>query len=157
MEFGQLADVADILAAIGVIVSLVFVAFEVRRNTNEVKRTAWEAGIDRFNALWSRTGSAELPEVLDRGRKDFESLSGPEKIAFGNYHNEMLLTYETMIVLGRNQSHGADLAPLPFAHLRYYFGFPGARQWWAEFARTRGLSPVMMQTMERVIASAVPE
>lgn len=154
MEFSQIADIADVLTAVGVIVSLLFVAYEVRRNTNEIKRTAWEANIDRFNAMWSRTSSADLADILDRGRRDFQALSGPEKIVFGNYHNEMCLTYETMIVLGRNQSLGDQLESIPLKHLRYYFGFAGTRQWWREFAETRGLSPVMNHAMEQALSAS---
>jgi hypothetical protein len=152
MDFGRIADVADMLAAIGVIVSLLFLAYEVRRNTNEVKRTAWEGMIDRFNALWSRTTSERLPEILDRGRNDFESLSGAEKVIFGNYHNEMLLTYEAMIVVGKHQALGEQITHIPIKHLRYYFAFPGARQWWVDFSETRGLSPLMEKTMLEVLS-----
>jgi len=155
MDFGRIADIADVLGTNGVILSLLFVAFEVRRNTDEVKRTAWESNIDRFNAMWGRTSGADLPDILDRGRRDFGSLSGPEKIVFRNSHNEMVLAYETMIVLGKNQALGDQLAPIPLKHLRYYFGFTGRRQWWSDFAETRGLSPVMMDTMKHALAPDV--
>jgi hypothetical protein len=45
MSFAQVADIADVLAAIGVIVSLLIVAYEVRKNTAEVKRTRVVGGI----------------------------------------------------------------------------------------------------------------
>ena len=65
-----------VFAALGVIVSLLFVAYEARRNTAEIKRTAWEANIDRFNAMWSRTSSTNLAEIRDRGRQDFADTRG---------------------------------------------------------------------------------
>lgn len=154
MSFAQVADIADVLAAIGVIVSLLIVAYEVRKNTIEVKRANWESGIDRFNALWSRTSGSELAAVLARGRQSFETLSASEQIMFGHFYNELCLTYETMIVLGRNQILGDELAGLPMQHLRYYFSFPGARQWWAGFAETRGLSPLIMRAINEAIEGA---
>jgi hypothetical protein len=139
----NLADVADLLAAAGVIASLLFVAYEVRRNTREVKRTNWESTVDRFNALWSRTTSCELADVIARGRENYEALTPSEQISFGNYHAELCLTFETMIVLGRNQVQGDDLLEIPKRHLRHHFRFPGARAWWSWFSRDLGLSPIM--------------
>ena len=72
--------------------------------------------------MWSRTSGPDLADVLDRGRTNFDSLSGSEKIIFGNYHNEMVLTSETMIVLGKDQALDDQLALIPHNHLRYYFG-----------------------------------
>jgi hypothetical protein len=147
MNLANLAGIADILAAVGVIASLLFVAYEVRRNTNEVKRTNWERMIDRFNTLWSRTSGDDLADVIARGRQEFGALTDGEKLAFGNYYNELCLTYEAMLVIGREQILGDGLAGLCMKHLRYYFAFPGAREWWKDFAETRGLSPIMMRAM----------
>jgi hypothetical protein len=149
----NLADVADLMAAMGVIASLLFVAYEVRRNTQEVKRTNWETTVDRFNALWSRTTSPELADVIARGRESFEALTPAEKITFTNYHAELCLTFETMIVLGRNQVQGDDLLDIPKRHLRHHFRFPGARAWWSWFGKDLGLSPIMEQAVNEAAST----
>jgi len=71
---------------------------------------------------------------------------------FGNYYNELCLTYEAMLVIGREQILGDELGEIPMKHLRYYFAFPGAREWWKDFAETRGLAPLMMRAMREAIS-----
>ncbi len=151
----HVANIADLLAAFGVIASLLVVAYEVRRNTNEVKRTNFESIIDRFMTLWSRTDGDDLPDILQRGRENYNLLSERDKIVFGNYLQELCLTYEALIVLGKNQIHGEEIAELPKRHLRYHFSFPGVRQWWDEFSASRGLAPLMNQTINAAVIESV--
>jgi hypothetical protein len=151
MTLEQWALVAEIVAAVAVIASLLFLAVEVRRNTAEAKRTNWESAIDRFKALWSRTSRDDLAEIIERGRKDYAGLSGSEKIVFGHYFFELCLTYEVMIVQGLDQIQGGDLEGLPHKHLQYQFSFPGTRQWWGEMSATQGLSPIMNEAVANAI------
>jgi hypothetical protein len=151
MDLSRLADLADLLGAIGVIASLLFVAYEVRRNTAEARRANWESSIDRFNALWSRTSGEQTADVLHRGRQSFLGLSGSEQIVFSNWYNELCLTYETMIVLGNEHVLGDKLTGLAMRHLQYYFGFAGAREWWQGFASNLGLSSVIMDAIDAAI------
>ena len=151
MTLAQIANIADLLAAFGVIASLLVVAYEIRRNTNEAKKTNFESLIDRFITLWSRTDGADLPDILNRGRKDYIGLTDRDQIIFGNYHQELCLTYEALLVFGLNQVHGDKISELPLKHLRYHFGFPGAQQWWIEFSSNRGLAPIISQAVENAI------
>ena len=63
MNWDAISTIAEVIAAVGVIASLLFVAYELRRNTGEVRRTNWESTVDRFNTLWSRTGGDDLADV----------------------------------------------------------------------------------------------
>ena len=155
MDFSQLADIADVLAAFGVIASLVFVAYEIRRNTKEAARTKWETTIDRLVSMWGRTSGEGSPEIIHKGRQDFESLSGPEKITFQNYHFELLLALEAVFVVGADQIHGEEVLEVSRRHLRHHLSFEGTRHWWTQFASRQGLSSMMMHEVEEAIRTGV--
>ena len=59
MNFSQLVEMADVFTIIGVIVSSLFVAYQVRQITNEIERIPWEASRGHISATWSRTSSAD--------------------------------------------------------------------------------------------------
>jgi len=151
LDWSELSAIADVLAALGVIASLLFVAVEVRKNTAEAKRTNWESTVSRLGSFWSRTSNESLPEVIEKGRADFQSLSGPEKVVFQGYYVEFCLALETVFVLGANQVHGEVVLDVCRKHIQYQFGFGGTRDWWKEFAASQGLSPLMTEEIERAI------
>lgn len=143
MEFSEISAIADLLAALGVIASLLFVAYEVRNSTREAKRTNWESTVNRLGAAWSRTSNESLPDVLHKGRENFQSLSGPEKIVFQGHHCEFLLAVEAVFVLGANQVYGEGVLVVCRRSLAFLMSFPGTREWWQDFHATQGFSPLM--------------
>ena len=153
MSLSELADVADLLAAAGVIASLVFVAVEVRRNTSELRRTSWESTIDRIAAVLSRTSGDSLSEIIQSGRQNYEALTESQKVAFRNYYFEQCLALESVFVLGPKQVHGEKILEVSRKHLHYHFSFPGTQAWWLEFSKTQGLSALMEQEVESAIRS----
>lgn len=148
-----LASIAEIVAGFGVVFSLLFVGWEIRRNTNHAKLTNWTEAVDRGNALLAQPCEPQLAAFLARGREDYDALSPAEQIMFGSYHNQLCLFYETMIVLGRNQAQGEGLDHIPAKQLAYCFSFPGARQWWTFFSAELGLHPSMESAVNAAIAA----
>jgi hypothetical protein len=153
VNLSELADFADLLAAVGVIASLVFVAIEVRRNTSELRRTSWESTIDRIAAGLSRTSGDTLSEIIQSGQQNYEALTESQKVAFRNYYFEQCLALESAFVLGPRQVHGEQILEVCRKHLRYHFSYPGTQAWWLEFSRTQGLSALMEQEVESAIKS----
>jgi hypothetical protein len=73
----------EVLAAIAVIVSLVFVGLEVRQNTVAVQSSAAQSVHENF-ATWYTTiqGDATLIAITTRGMQNYASLSSTEKGQF---------------------------------------------------------------------------
>jgi hypothetical protein len=134
---------AQIVASIAVVGSLLFLGFEMRRNYKQTRLANWEAVVDRFNALWSRTTTnTEFAEILARGRQSYGGLSDAEKIIFGDFHQELILTYETMMLSGAHATVSArQMADLTQKHLSHYLGSPGSKEWWHEFREVVELPP----------------
>ena len=75
MNASIIANYADVLAALGVIASLLFVAFQVRRNTKTVHNQQWLSTIDRRAENFSRPLDERVATTLDKGKKNFNGLS----------------------------------------------------------------------------------
>lgn len=79
----QFHKLAELLAALAVIISLVFVGLEVRQNTTAVQSSAAQAVHENFAAWYASIQSdSTLLEITTRGMQEYNSLSPTEKGQF---------------------------------------------------------------------------
>jgi hypothetical protein len=150
----DLTAFADLLAAAGVIASLIFVAFEIRRNTEQTKQANWANVADRFSAVYAQTDDIELAKIVVRGRQSYEGLSEAERLAFGHYLEQLCIALESLLVHGDSLAHGRDaMLALAKKHLAFHLSFPGAREWYEEFDTQRGFPPRMREFVREAIES----
>lgn len=150
MHLSNLADLADLLAALGVIISLVFVVLELRRNTHAIKQSNWDNWVDREQRIGSDIADPHLSDVIARGRQSYFALSPADRLAFGRYH-VVLTTQIEAIILKSEEQENYDPA-LSETAFRYYFGFPGTREWFAEYRRILWFPAYLIVAIDKAIA-----
>ncbi|MEM8591194.1 MAG: hypothetical protein AAGF13_01590 [Pseudomonadota bacterium] len=134
----NLADIADIIAAAGVIASLLFLAFELRVQNRETGLANWRHLLETLTEFKATTNDPVMADLIIRGQKDYSALSEQEKLSFGNWLEQGIH------IIGNFEKHSGtvpramkdlDIAVhnLMLDHLRS----PGAREWWAE-AKPKG-------------------
>jgi hypothetical protein len=77
MTIGEMAEVAEVVAAVGVLLSLLYVGYEIKQNTTAVRSTAYQAIHDAEDGFWadlaSDAGAARLwQQGLDTGLESLE-------------------------------------------------------------------------------------
>ena len=83
MTLEQLAFIAEIIGGIGVVASLIYLAFEIRsRRKQDGLRTAQELTAQWGGLMTSLHDSSELAEIWLKGNHDFESLDGASRIRY---------------------------------------------------------------------------
>jgi len=131
MTLSQFADIADLLAALGIVVTLGFLAYEMRQNAEQARLTNWHSTLDAIRGHKRRTDDLALSDVIDRGRQDFDALSGAEKIAFGYWMEEWCQAMEGLLVANRAAVHRQDqMKRAASGNYKAMFRHPGCRQWW---------------------------
>jgi hypothetical protein len=152
MDIAQITVLAELLAAAGVIASLIFVAFEVRKNTAQTRQANWGNAADRFNAVYAQTDDIELAKLVVKGRQSYHDLSEAEKVSFGHYLEQLCIAIEALLVHGESLAHGREaMMVLAKKHLAFHLNFPGARQWYDEFDQQRGYPPAMREFIKEAI------
>ena len=74
-------QVGELIAAVAVVISLVFVGYEVQQNSEAQSQTATEAVVRDFvGSIRSLSTNAEIACIYASGVQDFESLSGSERL-----------------------------------------------------------------------------
>lgn len=153
MTLEQFASLAEIIAGIGVIISLIFLATQVRQYTEETSNSNWALCLDRYITMASRGLTEELASVVTRGRKDYKGLSETEQFMFGSYMIEVALAHEALVFLG-NQVLRPDIREVPDKTLKYWFSQPGVSDWYEEFkAEKGGFSPKMNEYIDQLVAT----
>ena len=131
MTLEALYFIAQIVAALAVIASIVFLSMQVRENTREQKlkreHELQQMSVSFFDHFTDDEANAE---VFIRGGYDYRGLSGPEKFRFNNLASKAVRDFEYMLTLNKA---GVLDGPTLERQERMIFsllGTPGARLWW---------------------------
>ncbi len=83
MSLGDLANLGQIIGAIAVVISLFYVAYQIRQNTNAVRSATAQTVHEHF-AKWYHLLAADgdLSQIVANGLRDYSSLSQQEKARF---------------------------------------------------------------------------
>jgi len=153
MNLQQYSYFAEIIASIAVVASLLFVAFEIRKNTRESEIANWGTIADRFNSVYRQTDDAQLANLVAKGRESYNDLSDGEKISFGHYLEQMCIANQAFVILAGDQVHESDTNLAMFRkHMKFHLGFKGSREWYDEFERERGFPPKISAAIRDAIA-----
>ena len=135
MNLNDLANLGQIVGAVGVMVTLVYVALQIRQNTNAVRAATAQTVHEHFASWYHLLASDEsLSQVVIDGLKDYGSLSEKDKarfvamvMAFLSYSQNAFLKWrqgmlEPSLWLGWEQV------------IMNLTGSPGGRAFWKERA-----------------------
>jgi hypothetical protein len=133
MNWDAIAAIAELLGAIGVIVSLVYLATQIRQNTRAAQLTSHEiilSSASSFNSLLSQ--NKDLARIYRVGAEDLASLDGDERTQFDFLHLQWFDWFENLYL--RHERGFIDpgfwdrhISVMPPGLAR-----PGVANWWAE-------------------------
>ena len=129
----DLAYVAEVVGAIAVVISLFYVAFQIRQNTRAV-RSATAQSVHEHYASWYHllAGDGELSQIVVNGLKDYASLSEMDKARFVATFMAFLSYSQNAFIKWRENSlseelwHGWELLMMNLVSA------PGGRSFWKE-------------------------
>lgn len=83
MTLNDLANLGQVIGALAVVVSLFYVASQIRQNTNAVRSATAQTVHEHF-ANWYHliAADAELAQIAANGLRDYSSLSEQERVRF---------------------------------------------------------------------------
>lgn len=82
MNWEAIGAVGEIIGALAVVVSLVYLGVQIRNQNRESRSAAVHEVLEGFRTEISAFRNADLAELLKVGGDDFEALSDTEKIQF---------------------------------------------------------------------------
>ena len=98
-KLAEFAQIAEIVAAVAVVVSLIYVGKEVQSNTSAVRGAAMQAiATTDADALMTIVSDAELSEILRIGRQDPSQLSQADAYRYELWMRQFWLSFQNIFL-----------------------------------------------------------
>jgi len=155
-----LGNIGDFLGGIGVVITLIYLAFQIRQNTAQLRADAEQRRLSSLDEMtrgladWQSdiVTSAEVTDLCVRDTKGDDKLGGAERLRF-EYQGARILqmwqaNYFRYLHTGDSDNWGTDAL-----HVRMFLGWPGFRAYWDN---TKHLYNDRFQQRVERLASAPP-
>lgn len=128
MSWDALAALAELLGALGVIVTLAYLAVQIRQNTKLLTASLADSGRDAANEVTRILASnPDAARVFWAGIADRSSLAERDRQQFDAVLTLAFTGYRQFFSQGQLDELIA---------FEWLLGFPGAREWWANYSAT---------------------
>ena len=138
LEISQiLGNYGEFVGAIAIVITLVYLALQLRQNTASVKSNAFQTWVDVCNAELSAGQNESMAPVIATGLADPASLTNETWVRFANYSHQFVLKAEATYYLQKEKVITAAICEKEFDRAASYLANAGPAQWWAAGARTQ--------------------
>ena len=80
MDWTAIGALGEVVGAIAVVISIAYLAAQVKHNTEATRWGAFQSVIDRVSAVNSRSGDPHVADVIARGRRSYLDLSEADRV-----------------------------------------------------------------------------
>jgi hypothetical protein len=131
MELEALANLGELVSAIAVVLSLIYLAVQIRQNTKAQRAESYSRALDRIATIQGRLSEdSQLADILLKGATDPRAMTPRERVQFTWVFYEMFGAFEFMFYENRNHSLSDDVWERWAATLLWWLAFPGVSAWW---------------------------
>lgn len=132
MNWDAMGAIGEVVAALGVIFTLAYLAIQIRQNTKSTdKQNLRDAMEFVYSSSRPLIDNAEMADIYLRGMVDYHSLSDQEKLRFHYLCTTRVQAAWTAIDLRTDEAGIADM----FEWVNRMMRSKGFRDWWAERGR----------------------
>ena len=151
MNWDAISAVAELLGAIGVIVSLVYLAVQIRRNTRTQKRTnLGDIATELATTVRCTATDPELASLLLRGYADLDSLDPIERYRFDTFLYAFIANFERALFDAREGDYPEEMLVPMRATIAGSLGSDGGRVWWEQ--RRNWFTTFGQQSIETILS-----
>ena len=144
MSWDAIGALAELTAAVGVILSLAYLAVQIRQNTRQTENSARAARGAAYQDALSNYQShlipialdAELTDIFLRGMKDYEQLAEAEAFRFNWLMGGYLTNLDNIFYQHQAGVVSADRWQSVQSQLRWFVNYPGFITWWKDYDKS---------------------
>ena len=152
MDFTQLANLGEFIGGVAVLVTLVYLAVQIRQGNNEGQRESFRGWVSELNkVLLEPQRDPEFMQLFQRANRDWNSISLRDQGVISSLYSQVFLLCDEIFSL----REGGDLSP----QLHYQIDMavstilqmPGPAVWWGHTESF--YSPSFREHVDRLLAS----
>lgn len=130
-QLESLANLGEIIGAIAVVVSLIYLAVQVRQNTQAQRTENFSRALDRVAAMQANLSQdSDAAVVFAKGVADPLALSPTERIQFTWAMYELFGAFEFMFLASNTDAIPEEVWQRWSAAVAWWLTFPGIQTWW---------------------------
>ena len=154
MNWDAVGAIGEILGAVMVLATLIYLSIQIRNNTKEVKSENVHRVTDSFNQLNLLVASDErLAELWHRGMANYDDLSDTEQASFGFMQLAAFRIYDSLYYQIQRGTGDEQLWNAELETIRWLFSGPGFRAWW--WQQQFGFSPDFQKFIDEIACEQV--
>lgn len=139
MKLEKWGLVAEVISAIAIVLSLIFVGLQVKQSSDAQTQTGTQAVISGYNdGNRALTLDPDLVCIFLRGAHDYSSLTGAERVRFSSFFLGMFNVQQQIYRLRQNGDVDADIGSGLGAQLGDIVRLPGVYEWFQTRAHWYG-------------------
>jgi hypothetical protein len=153
MNWEAIGAIGEVLGALGVIITLAYLAIQIRQNTRSQRVDSYARSLDRVTSLQARmSDNPKLGAILLKGVLDSNALSRQERVQFTWAFYEMFSGFEFIFHQAESGTLPKDVWNRWAETLFWWLSFPGVRAWWD--SRPTPFTPDFTDFIERRLATS---
>jgi hypothetical protein len=130
-DLQTLANLGEFLGVVVVVLSLVYLGYQVRQNTHSLRAENYARALERVSAMQARlSADAALGALFVRGLGDTKALTREERAQLAWALYEMFGAFEFMFHQFRSGALPAEVWERWSATLSWWISLPGVESWW---------------------------
>jgi hypothetical protein len=132
VNWEAIAAVAELLGALGVIGSLVYLAGQVKSSGNRARQSAIQSVVNQMNNVWTQTaGDRDFAAIWVRGSKGISNLEDEtDGVRFSAFLLSIFRPYEEIFYYRKDGLVDDWTWESIRAQCHALMGTPGFREWW---------------------------
>ncbi len=131
MTLEEFNYIAEIIASIAVIASLLYVGLQVKQSTMASHSAAAQANVSALNeCVGLINASDKLADILQQGAQSLSALKGGDLIRFMAFHDQLFLTFQSYYQQWKDGAFDERLWLLHRQSALDLLSQPGQQEWW---------------------------
>ncbi len=133
IDLQYLANLGEVIGAVVVILSLIYLAIQVRQNTHAQRTENYSRALDRVAAMQSMLSQdGEMSLIFSKAVLDSSKLTPQERVRFTWSMYEAFGAFEFMFHASRAAAIPAEVWTRWSSGVAWWLSFPGVQTWWQE-------------------------
>ena len=130
-DLQTLANIGEIIGAVTVVLSLIYVAVQIRQSTQAQRTENYSRAMDRIAAIQSSLSQDdELSRIFSKGVLDTTNLTSQERLRFTWSLYEAFGAFEFMFHTSKTDAIPEEVWKRWSAAVAWWLTFPGVQNWW---------------------------
>ncbi|MFT4862525.1 MAG: hypothetical protein ACI95C_001746 [Pseudohongiellaceae bacterium] len=132
MNWDAISAIGEILGAVAVLATLIYLATQIRQNTEQVRLNSIQAVNSSNDSAFEPIYIPENSAIFSKGQNSYSSLTDHEKLVFHMLMARLIGSFDSTTYQYLQGSYDKDLYWGTAAFYSSFIKSPGGAEWWKE-------------------------